>query len=200
MTYDEWMRVRSPWDVVSAAAHDRAAADAAVSRIIDTMLEIQLDYDHVRPGWPPVSSTAQACSAAAGELQYSTGGGDPMMVAYTRTWRESEWHAACAWLMSRLTPRMQAALLMQAARIRPTRQRTGSWWCQTARELVANQEEAMRRLHLHRGAEPFASVRSMQLYATRARGLIRDWLEVEKKLSPTLDAQLCCVLLCNHRR
>lgn len=178
MSYDEWVRVDNPWRVVEAAASSDAARDAAVTRIIDTMLEIQLDHDHIKPGWPPVSSTALACAAAKGELMAEGGGGgDPMMVAYGRAWRGSPWHCACAWLLSQMTPRMAAALLMQAARVRPKKERVGNWWCKTARELLAEQGEAVRRLHLkERGVEPFGSVRAWQLYAREARELIRAWL------------------------
>jgi len=46
MQFDEWKRVANPWRVIEAAQRDERARDAAVVRIIDTMLELQLDYRH----------------------------------------------------------------------------------------------------------------------------------------------------------
>lgn len=196
-SYDDWMRVENPWVVAAAAPYSEQAREAAVSRIIDTMLEIQLDYEHVSPGWPPVSSTALACAAAKGELMCGgDGGGDPMLVAYGSAWRDSPWHCACAWLLSQLTPRMAAAMLMQAARVRPRKDRVSNFWSKTNRQLFLHQEEAVRQLGLKgRGVIPFGSERTWRLYATEARSLIRTWLsqseqgELTKKDKNSLTEQ-----------
>jgi len=51
MQFDEWKRIANPWLVVEAAQANERARDAAVSRIIDTMLELQLDCRHENPGY-----------------------------------------------------------------------------------------------------------------------------------------------------
>lgn len=177
-TYDQWMRHGNVWDVVRAAADDEVARQAAVSRIINTMLEVQLDYSHVAPGWPPVSSTALACAAAQGELMGGGyGDGDPMAAAYGRAWKGSPWHCACHYLLGKLPSKPAAAMLMQAARVRPKQDRVGNWWCKTAAQLVEHQDEALRRLQLKdKGVAPFESVRTWQLHAKSAREILRRWL------------------------
>ena len=59
MQFAEWVHVSSPWRVVDAAQTDERARDAAVVRIIDTMLELQLDCRHENPGYQPFSLTAR---------------------------------------------------------------------------------------------------------------------------------------------
>lgn len=178
MSYDRWLKHRDVWRVIAAAPEDRDAREAALSRIIDTMLEIQLDYSRVSPGWPPVSSTALACAAASGELMGGGyGSGDPMLTAYGRTWKGSPWHEACAWLMGRMPARSAAAMLMQAARIRPTKRQVGGWWCKTAAQLLERQEQALQLLGMRGlGIEPFDSVRTWQLHAKDARDALREAL------------------------
>lgn len=178
-TYDQWMRERDVWRVIEAASEDSKARDAAVARIIDTMLEVQLDYSHVSPGWPPISSTALACAAAKGEVMgggYSDG--DSMAAAYTRTWKGSPWHVACHYLMRKLPPRGVAAMLMQAARVRPRKAMVGNWWCKTNRQIFEQQDEALRRLQLKgKAILPFESERAWRWHATEARKVLREWLE-----------------------
>lgn len=178
-TYDQWMRHDNAWDVVRAAEHDEAARQAAVSRIIDTMLQVQLDYSHVRPGWPPISSTALACAAARGELLGGGhGDGDTLLIAYGRAWKGSPWHCACHYLLHLLPTRPALGMLMQAARVRPKKARGGeNFWCKTAAQLLEHQDEAMRLLQLKdKGVAPFESVRTWQLHAKAAREILRRWL------------------------
>lgn len=177
-SYDDYMLMSSPWAVIRAAQHSDAAARAAVSRIIDTALEVQLDHEHVRPGWPPVSPTALAMAAASGE---HIGGGysdrDPMEVAIGRAWVGSEWHGACAWLLRQLEPRQAAAVLIQGARVRPAKAGVGNWWCKTIRELHAHQDEALRRLQLKgMGVGRFGSVRTLQQCAHDGREALLEWV------------------------
>ena len=75
MQFDDWKRVANPWRVVEAAKSDERARDAAVSRIIDTMLELQLDYRHDNPGFQPFSVTA-----LAGEVPGGGGRSDQAML------------------------------------------------------------------------------------------------------------------------
>lgn len=190
-SFDDWMRETNPWRVIEAAAHDERARDAAVSRIIDTMLEVQLDYSRVSPGWPPISSTSLACDAMRGELLGGGyGGGDPMLLAYGRAWKESPWHCACDYLLRILPSQPAAAMLMQAARVRPMKQRVGNWWCKTAAQLLEHQDEAFQRLQLKgQGIVPFQSVRTWQLHARAARTILRKWLEKDEVKYIYLNSQ-----------
>lgn len=166
--YDRWMQMSNPWAVMRAAALSEGARQAAVSRIIDTMLELQLDYRHISPGWSSVSITA-----LAGELPGGGGGHDQMLLASQRYSPDSEWHRACASLLRRLPPRQALAMLMQAARVRPGK--GGCWWSKTAAQLVEHQDEAMQRLGI-KGVAGFETVRSMQECAQAARNKLRTWL------------------------
>ena len=94
MKFDEWKRVANPWHVIEAAQRDELARDAAVVRIIDTMLELQLDYRHKNAGYQPFSPTA-----LMGEMPGGGGRSDQAMLAALRYHPESQWHKACALLL-----------------------------------------------------------------------------------------------------
>lgn len=173
MTYDEWMRVPSPWRVVEAAAGDERARDAAVSRIIDTMLELQLEIRHQNPGYQPFSVTAMF-----GEVPGGGGRTDQAMVAALKYHPESEWHKACGWLLDQLPSRQAAAMLLQAARCRPGKM-GNSQWTVTARQMVERQPALLRSLGLAL-AQPFESVEALQVAARRARTKLREWLKDEQ--------------------
>lgn len=175
MTYDDWMRVPSPWRVVSAAATDERARDAAVSRIIDTMLELQLETRHQNPGYQPFSVTAMFGEASGGG-----GRADQAMVAALKYHPESEWHKACGWLLDQLPARQAAAMLLQAARCRPGKM-GNTQWSVTARQMVERQPELLRSLGLSL-AHPFESVEALQVAARRARTKMREWLKDEQLL------------------
>ena len=54
-SYNAWMRHPSPWAVIEAAPEDDQARDAALARIIDTCLEMQLVRRHESVGYQPFS-------------------------------------------------------------------------------------------------------------------------------------------------
>ncbi|WP_404462937.1 hypothetical protein LG331_09170 [Vreelandella aquamarina] len=170
MQFDEWKRVANPWRVVEAAKTDEAARNAAVARIIDTMLELQLDYRHDNPGFQPFSVTA-----LAGQVPGGGGRSDQAMLAAMRYHPQSEWHKACAKLLDQLPRRQAAAMLMQAARIRPEKM-GNSIWMVTARQMVERQEVLLRALGLNEGVRHFESVEALQVAGRRGRNKIRLWL------------------------
>lgn len=199
MTRDEWQRVENPWRIVAAAQQDEAARDAAVWRIIDTCLDLQLVRRHDKVGYQPFSVTGNVPMPGSGKTV------DQCMLAAQRYRPESEWHRACAWLLGRLPKRQAAAMLMQAARGRPDRL-GHSQWAVTARQMVERQEDLLqligyRSVYLMPGQEeleaqhaglsekeierltkatairPFESVRALQECAARARRQLRKWLE-----------------------
>ncbi len=170
MQFDDWMRVANPWRVVEAAQTDERARDAAVSRIIDTMLELQLECRHDNPGYQPFSITA-----LAGELPGVRGRSDQTMLAAMRYHPDSQWHTACAWLMEKLPRRQAAAMLLQAARIRPEKM-GNSQWMVTARQMVDRQDELLRLIGLNEKVRHFESVNALQHAARRARSQLWEWL------------------------
>ena len=170
MQFDEWKRVANPWRVIEAAQRDERARDAAVVRIIDTMLELQLDYRHQNAGYQPFSPTA-----LMGEMPGGGGRSDQAMLAAMRYHPESQWHKACALLLDQLPKRQAAAMLLQAARVRPEKM-GASQWMVTARQMVERQGELLRCLGLHEGVRHFESVNAMQHAARRARTQLWDWL------------------------
>ena len=170
MQFDEWKRVANPWRVIEAAQRDERARDAAVVRIIDTMLELQLDYRHQNAGYQPFSVTA-----LMGEMPGGGGRSDQAMLAALRYHPESQWHKACAVLLAQLPKRQAAAMLLQAARVRPEKM-GASQWMVTARQMVERQGELLRCLGLHEGVRHFESVNAMQHAARRARTQLWDWL------------------------
>lgn len=170
MQFDDWKRVANPWRVVEAAQTDDRARDAAVVRIIDTMLELQLDCRHENPGYQPFSVTA-----LVGELPGGRGRSDQTMLAAMRYHPESQWHNACAWLMEKLPRRQVAAMLLQAARVRPDKM-GNSQWMVTARQMVERQDVLLRLLGLNEGVRHFESVNALQHAARRARSQLWEWL------------------------
>ncbi|WP_299231691.1 hypothetical protein [uncultured Halomonas sp.] len=179
MTIDEWKRVANPWTVVEAAAESEAARDAAVVRIIDTLLELQLDRRHEQVGYQPYSVTGNV------PMPRSTRAVDQCALAAERYRPDSEWHRACAWLLRQLPPRQAAAMLLQAARVRPERLAEGavahSLFAVTAKQMVERQDALLRALGMAEWApRGFESVRAMQDCATRSRHQLRDWLKNEK--------------------
>lgn len=170
MTYDQWLKVSNPWTVVEAASDSSDACQAALVRVIDTMLELQLDFRHKNPGFQPFSVTA-----LAGEVPGGGGRSDQAMLAALRYHPDSEWHRACAWLLGRLPKRQAAAMMLQAARIRP--EKAGeSVWMVTARQMLARQGMLLRSLNLSQGVAPFESVEALEVAARRARTKLRKWL------------------------
>lgn len=171
MDFDEWVRIENPWRVVEAAVSDDRARDAAVSRIIDTMLELQLDCRHSNPGFQPFSVTAMA-----GDVPGGGGRSDQAMLAALRYHPESQWHTACAWLLDQLPRRQAAAMLMQAARVRPDRMGVSQWMV-TARQMVERQHVLLRSLGMNEGVVPFESVEALQVAGRRARKRLWSCLE-----------------------
>lgn len=203
MMYDEWLRMSNPWVVVDAASESDEACQAALTRIIDTMLELQLDFRHKSPGFQPFSVTA-----LTGEVPGGGGRSDQTMLAALRYHPDSEWHKACGGLLRRLPKRQAAAMLLQAARVRP--EKVGqSIWMVTARQMVERQETLLqsigfccenllpsneemaerleglsqeeieaepRATHI----KPFETVKSLQDCAFRARTTLRKWLKQQE--------------------
>lgn len=176
MTYDDWMKVGSPWAVIEAAASDDKARDAAVSRIIDTMLELQLVRRHDGVGHQPFSVTGNVPMPGCGRAV------DQAMMAAERYRPDSEWHQACQWMLDRLPRRQAAAMMLQAARIRPDKMGESQWMV-TASQMVERQALLLRSLGMAEYApRPFESVRAMQEAASRARNKLREWL-VDEEIS-----------------
>ncbi len=173
MTRDEWQRVANPWRVVEAALADDTARDAAVIRIIDTCLELQLVRRHDSVGYQPFSVTGNVPMPGSGRNI------DQAMLAAERYRPESEWHSACAWLLDQLPRRQAAAMMMQAARVRPDKLGS-SLWTVTAAQMVERQGALLRDLGMAGYVPtPFASVDDLQKAAQRARRRLRGWLEDE---------------------
>lgn len=203
MNYDEWLNVSNPWAVVEAAVRSDAARDAAVKRIIDTMLELQLDMRHENIGYQPFS-----VAAMAGEVMGGGGRSDQAMIAAMRYHPESAWHRACAALLDRLPKRQAAAMLLQAARIRPEKMGDSDFMV-TARQMIERQDLLLRRIGFRAKAalpdceelkelceevaamnkeemeiykpptavRPFHTVKALQDCAFKARRLLQVWIE-----------------------
>lgn len=169
MQFDEWKRVANPWRVIEAAQRDERARDAAVVRIIDTMLELQLDYRHQNIGHQPFSVTGNA------PMPRTTRRVDQAMMAAERYHPESQWHKACALMLDQLPKRQAAAMLLQAARVRPEKM-GASQWMVTALQMVERQGELLRCLGLHEGVRHFESVEALQVAGKRARQRLWEWL------------------------
>lgn len=170
MTREEWQRVGNPWRIVEAAQEDEAARDAAVVRIIDTCLELQLVRRHDSVGYQPFSVTGNIPMPGSGKAI------DQAMMAAEKYRPDSEWHQACARLLEWLPRRQAAAMMLQAARVRPGV--VGDCqWAVTARQMVERQEVLLRSLGMREHVtRPFESVRALQECAARARGRLRQWL------------------------
>ncbi|AYF32308.1 hypothetical protein CUU95_00005 [Vreelandella alkaliphila] len=128
MQFDEWKRVSSPWRVVEAAQTDERARDAAVVRIIDTMLQLQLDCRHEQTAISPLAPRRTWASYLGRWAQRSSDAGRHALSP------ESQWHTACAFLLDQLPRRQAAAMLLQAARVRPEKM-GNSVWMVTARQM-----------------------------------------------------------------
>ncbi|WP_136247949.1 hypothetical protein [Halomonas borealis] len=173
MERDDWQRVENPWRVLAAAATDEAARDAAVIRIIDTCLEQQLVRRHDSVGYQPFSVTGNVPMPGSGRNI------DQAMLAAERYRPESEWHHACSWLLGMLPRRQAAAMMMQAARVRPEKLGS-SMWAVTASQMVDRQVLLLRDLGMAELVPtPFASVEDLQKAAQRARNRLREWLADE---------------------
>lgn len=202
MNYDDWLNVSNPWAVVEAAARSDVARDAAVKRIIDTMLELQLDMRHENIGYQPFS-----VASMAGEVMGGDGRSDQAMIAAMRYHPESAWHRACAALLDRLPKRQAAAMLLQAARIRPEKMGDSDFMV-TARQMVERQDLLLRRIGFRAKTalpdeeelkelcaevsamskeemeiykpptpvRPFHTVKALQDCAFKARQTLRAWL------------------------
>ncbi|RUR38528.1 hypothetical protein [Vreelandella populi] len=203
MTYDDWLNVSNPWAVVEAAVRSDVARDAAVKRIIDTMLELQLDMRHENIGYQPFS-----VAAMAGEVMGGGGRSDQAMIAAMRYHPESAWHRACAALLDRLPRRQAAAMLLQAARIRPEKMGDSDFMV-TARQMIERQDLLLRRIGFRAktalpdceelkglceevaamskeemeiykpptAVRPFHTVKALQDCAFKARRLLQVWIE-----------------------
>lgn len=178
MTRDDYMKMDSPWAVVRAAAMSDTARDAAVSRIIDTMLDLQLVRRHDGVGYQPFSVTGNTPMPGSGKLI------DQAMLAAEQYHPTSEWHRVCGWLLGRLPKRQAAAMLLQAARVRPDRMGESDW-AVTAAQMVERQGALLRQLEMADNVRPFKTVESLQIAAKRARNKLRDWLagEAEKEVA-----------------
>ncbi|QHD50037.1 hypothetical protein [Vreelandella aquamarina] len=203
MNYDDWLNVSNPWAVVEAAARSDVARDAAVKRIIDTMLELQLDMRHENIGYQPFS-----VASMAGEVMGGGGRSDQAMIAAMRYHPESAWHRACAALLDRLPKRQAAAMLLQAARIRPEKMGDSDFMV-TARQMIERQDLLLRRIGFRAKTalpdkeelkelceevsamskeememykpptpvRPFHTVKALQDCAFKARRLLQVWIE-----------------------
>ena len=177
MTVDEWKRENNPWRVVEAAAECENARQAALVRIIDTMLELQLERRHESVGHQPFSVTGNVPMPGSGKAI------DQCMMAAERYRPDSEWHRACRWLLNRLAKRQAAAMMLQAARVRPVEaeENTGHPFQLTASGLVRHQRTLLNSLGMGEYVrEPFESVEAMQKAARRARSRLRQWLEQQE--------------------
>ncbi|MBW5802028.1 hypothetical protein [Halomonas elongata] len=175
MTRDEWQKVDNPWRIVEAAAYDSHARDAAVVRIIDTCLELKLVRRHDGVGYRPFSVTGTVPMPGSGRNI------DQAMLAAERYRPESDWHKMCGWLLDQIPSRQAAAMMLQAARIRPDK--LGSCqWSVTASQMVARQALLLRDLGMGECVPtPFQSVEDLQKAAQRARKRLRQWLAEETR-------------------
>lgn len=178
MTRDDWQRVSNPWRVVQAAANDEVARDAALVRIIDTCLEIQLVRRHDNLGYQPFSVTGNVPMPGSGKVVDSTG------IAADRMRLDSEWHRSCAWLLGRLPRRQAAAMMLQAARIRPVKvseYKSENPFMVTASGMIKKQADLLIALGMREHVPtPYRSVEDLQKAASRARKRLRDWLRGEE--------------------
>lgn len=174
MTFDDWLRVESPWRLIEAAASNETACDAAVSRIIDTMLELQLVRRHDGVGYQPFSVTGNVPMPGSGQNV------DQAMLAAERYRPDSQWHRSCAWLMDRLPKKQAAAMMLQAARVRPGKM-GNCLFAVTARQMVDRQNELLIALGMREYViKPYQSVDDLQKAAQRARGRLRSWIGSEE--------------------
>ena len=121
-------------------------------------------------GYQPFSPTANM-----GELPGGGGRSDQAMLAMMRYHPESQCHKACGFLLAQLSARQAAAMLLQAARVRPEKMGS-SVWMVTARQMVERQDVLLRCLGLQEGLRHFESVNALQHAARRARAQLWDWL------------------------
>lgn len=156
-------------------AQDKAALQAMTDRVIDLELDNRADLDHRRPGWHNHSPTAQA-----GEAPGGGGRVDQMLVAYLKGYPASRWHSLAKTCFHRLPDRLAAAVLLQAARIPPSK---GGPWGMSLAELVRRQVELGQRLGYSpvRPFEPFKDVAALKECAWRGRQLLRR--EIERQLA-----------------
>ncbi|MDR5858199.1 hypothetical protein FZZ93_01160 [Halomonas eurihalina] len=173
MTRDEWLKVANPWRIVEAAAYDELARDAAVVRIIDTCLELKLVRRHDSVGYKPFSVTGTVPMPGSGRNI------DQAMLAAERYRPESDWHRVCGWLLDQMPKRQAAAMMLQAARVRPDKLGS-SQWAVTASQMVERQALLLRDLGMVEYVPtPFQSVEDLQKAAQRARKRLREWLAEE---------------------
>lgn len=173
MTHDEWLKVANPWRIVEAAAYDERARDAAVMRIIDTCLELKMVRRHDCVGYKPFSVTGTVPMPGSGRNI------DQAMLAAERYRPESDWHRVCGWLLDQMPKRQAAAMMLQAARVRPDKLGS-SQWAVTASQMVERQKLLLRDLGMAECVPtPFRSVEDLQKAAQRARKRLREWLAEE---------------------
>ncbi|TVU89394.1 hypothetical protein [Vreelandella titanicae] len=99
------------------------------------------------------------------------------MLAALRYHPQSQWHKTCEVLLDQLPKRQAAAMLMQAARIRPEKM-GHSIWMVTARQMVGRQEVLLRSLGLNEGVRYFESVEALQVAGKRGRNKLWQALAV----------------------
>ena len=175
-TFDEWVRTDNPWKVIEAAQECDTALDAAVVRIIDTLLDLQLVRRHDGVGYQPFSVTGNVPMPGSGKAI------DQCMIAAERYHPDSQWHKACGWLMDQLPKRQAAAMMLQAARVRPGKVGTCKFSV-TASQMVEQQNTLLMYLGMRDYAvKPFESVRAMQECGSRARQHLREWLKAGSQL------------------
>ncbi|ASK18401.1 hypothetical protein [Halomonas sp. N3-2A] len=177
MTYGDWLNVSNPWAVVEAAARSDVARDAAVKRIIDTMLELQLDMRHENIGYQPFS-----VASMAGEVMAGDGRSDQAMIAAMRYHPESAWHRACAALLDRLPKRQAAAMLLQAARIRPEKMGDSDFMV-TARQMVERQDLLLRRIGF-RAKTALPDEKELKELCEEVSAMSKEEMEIYKPPTP----------------
>lgn len=177
MNYDDWLNVSNPWAVVEAAARSDVARDAAVKRIIDTMLELQLDMRHENIGYQPFS-----VASMAGEVMGGDGRSDQAMIAAMRYHPESAWHRACAALLDRLPKRQAAAMLLQAARIRPEKMGDSDFMV-TARQMVERQDLLLRRIGF-RAKTALPDEKELKELCEEVSAMSKEEMEIYKPPTP----------------
>ncbi len=177
MNYDDWLNVSNPWAVVEAAVRSDAARDAAVKRIIDTMLELQLDMRHENIGYQPFS-----VASMAGEVMGGDGRSDQAMIAAMRYHPESAWHRACAALLDRLPKRQAAAMLLQAARIRPEKMGDSDFMV-TARQMVERQDLLLRRIGF-RAKTALPDEKELKELCEEVSAMSKEEMEIYKPPTP----------------
>jgi len=184
MTFDDYMKMESPWLVLKAAQHNDAALDAAVARVLDTALEWMLDYRHLNPGWPPVSVTAKAGEAPGGQGKRV----DTMLVAAMQLQKDSDWHRACRHMIAGIPIQHAGAMMIQAARVRPELAGT-CWWSKTARQLHERQDEALQRIGMRGiGIKAYPSVPAMQHAGREGRKALREAIRTRLEIKSEKSA------------